>query len=317
MKTVSVCIGLYNGAKYLEKQLASLLNQTRKPDQVILCDDCSTDKTVRIAEKFIAQHNLRGSWHVCRNEKNLGYPGNFYYAMGLCDCDIVFLGDQDDLWAPDKLEKMTKAFEEREEIKVLSCRFSLIDSRDDALQSSVAPDRGRETGELTKVSVDRIFLKYEWPGMVLAYRNDWYRQNTGIGVQSKIPHDFFLCAKAAEEEGFYLLDRVLACHRRHDNNVGGEEHRASRLIRRNRKCTEVRNYLKLLDAFAVEKALKTPAAQRILEKKTCSMEGRLEALQSGKVTRVLKNAFRYRDMVRPETLICDVLICMKKGEKNQ
>ena len=44
--TISVCMGIYNGEKYIEKQLDSIFRQTRKADEVILCDDCSMDGTV-------------------------------------------------------------------------------------------------------------------------------------------------------------------------------------------------------------------------------------------------------------------------------
>lgn len=101
--TVSVCMGIYNGEKYIEEQLDSILRQTRRAEEVILCDDCSTDRTVEIVRLFIEKHGLGESWRLCCNKENRGYPGNFYYAMSLCAGDVVFLADQDDIWAETKL----------------------------------------------------------------------------------------------------------------------------------------------------------------------------------------------------------------------
>ena len=71
-------MGLYNGERYLEEQLQSILQQTKMPDEVILCDDGSTDATVKIAEQFIEKNGLGGSWKLFCNESNKGYPENFY-----------------------------------------------------------------------------------------------------------------------------------------------------------------------------------------------------------------------------------------------
>ena len=63
--TVSVCMGIYNGEKYIEEQLDSILRQTRRAEEVILCDDCSTDRTVEIVRLFIEKHGLGESWRLC------------------------------------------------------------------------------------------------------------------------------------------------------------------------------------------------------------------------------------------------------------
>ena len=117
---ISVCMGIYNGEKYIAQQLQSIMNQTRKADEVILCDDRSTDNTVKIAEKFIEENELADTWKIHQNIQNKGYPYNFYYVMGLCKGDIVFLADQDDVWDVHKIEKMSHIMETHEEIQLLA-----------------------------------------------------------------------------------------------------------------------------------------------------------------------------------------------------
>ncbi|NCD69380.1 glycosyltransferase family 2 protein [Mucilaginibacter agri] len=99
---ISVVMTTYNGAKYLEQQILSILNQTLKPVEIIVCDDRSTDGTVAILEKYQQQQRLK----YFINEERLGYVRNFKKAVSLASPEnYVALSDQDDEWLPEKLEK--------------------------------------------------------------------------------------------------------------------------------------------------------------------------------------------------------------------
>ena len=149
--------------------------------------------------------------------------------------------------------------------------------------------------------------------MVMAYRQDWYRGwQPGLKQGgSRIPHDFMICAKAAEEGCLYQMDEILACQRRHDNNAGGEEHRLGRLLQKERKLREVRDYLRILRAFAQEDVLETENGKMTLQRKSTSMQGRYEALESGHLCQVLGNARRHWRETRIKTLLCDVFIVLR------
>ena len=326
---ISVCMGIYNGKKYIEEQLECIRKQTLRPDEVILCDDGSTDGTREFLQEYLLSNSELTGWKVLLNEQNKGYPGNFYYAMEQCTGDIVFLADQDDVWDIHKIERMTEVMKEREDIKVLGCTFGLIDSSDEAIHTVMAPTTQQDTGAVKNISIGQVFYKCEWPGMVLAYRNDWYRNMLRDTIvleeqqkertvseeqqqeRGRIPHDFFLCARAAEENGFCQLEERLAYHRRHDNNAGGEEHRIGRLLNKERKLKEIRDYNAILEQFSNGNVMQTAEGRDALEVKRDSIRGRYEALASGKMRKVLGNAWRHRSEVRMATLVCDVLIVWK------
>ncbi len=105
---LSIAMATYNGAKYLQEQLDSFLYQTRKPDELVVCDDGSTDATLEILEAFRQQAPF--VVHVYRNESNLGYIKNFEKALSLCTGDIIFLSDQDDVWLGKKIEEVENGF---------------------------------------------------------------------------------------------------------------------------------------------------------------------------------------------------------------
>lgn len=309
--TISLCMGIYNGEKYIEEQLNSILRQTRKADEVILCDDGSTDGTVEAVRGFIERNGLGDNWKLYCNQKNRGYPGNFYYAMSLCTMDAVFLADQDDIWAATKLERMCNVLEQHPEAKLAACKFGLIDSADEKIHALMSPSHSLGTGKLQQIGLFDIFYKYEWPGMVLAYRNAWYlewEKRHGGHENLQIPHDIFLCAMAAEEGAFLQLDAELAYHRRHEDNTAAEEHRIGKLLQKDRKLWEIEKYLRMLQEFEKCQVLQTAEGKRILRGKIHAMEGRYEALQSGKISQVLRRAFRDRRYVRIATVVCDLLI---------
>lgn len=68
---VSIAMATYNGAKYLQEQLNSFLNQTRLPDELVITDDCSTDETVDIIRKFAEIAPFKVIFH--QNTNNFGY----------------------------------------------------------------------------------------------------------------------------------------------------------------------------------------------------------------------------------------------------
>lgn len=310
---ISVCMGTYNGEKYIEEQLESILSQTLPPDEAVLCDDGSEDGTVDVIRQFIRKHGLEGKWKLIINGKNKGYPGNFYYAMSLCRGDLVFLADQDDIWNALKLERMADVMEQHPEARAVCCKFGLVDAEGAGIHSIMAPARTSGTKQVRNVSIDDVFYKCEWPGMVLAYRREWLMRlwENLNPADSRIPHDFLVCALAAEENGFLQLDEELACHRRHDNNAGGEEHRISRLLNRDRKLKEIDDYLSILEEFSRECVMRTEEGKEALGRKTNVMKQRREALASGKAGKVIKSAWENRNSVRLMTAVCDIAIALK------
>lgn len=307
---VSVCMGIYNGEKYIKEQLISILHQTRQPDEVILRDDGSSDGSLDIVRNFLSEHGLDGKWKLHSGEVNLGYPHNFYYAMGSCTGDIVFLADQDDIWDVQKLEQMCVVFDAIPQALAVCCKFGLIDGQGGDIHTIMAPVKSKRGGKPRQVAIEDVFYKCEWPGMVLAYRRKWL-DDLLKGRLFPIPHDFLVCAWAAEAGGFYQMEEELAWHRRHENNTGGEEHRMGRLLNRERKLHEINQYIRILNQFQDEKIMQTERGKSALDYKMTSMTDRLGALESGNASRVLKNAWKHRKQVRAVTFICDMIIAFR------
>src|SRR5437868_6261824 len=111
---ISVALCTYNGEKYLPDQLASYLKQERLPDELVICDDGSSDNTVEIIKRFATEAPFPVQLHV--NENNLGSTKNFEKAFQLCQGEIITPSDQDDVWHEKKLLQLERAFKEHPQI---------------------------------------------------------------------------------------------------------------------------------------------------------------------------------------------------------
>jgi glycosyltransferase involved in cell wall biosynthesis len=107
----SVAMCTYNGAEFVTEQLDSIAAQTRLPDELIVCDDGSTDATVECIREFA--RNASFPVRLVENENNLGSTKNFERAIALCEGDLIALADQDDFWFPDKLRRLEHALTDK------------------------------------------------------------------------------------------------------------------------------------------------------------------------------------------------------------
>jgi glycosyltransferase involved in cell wall biosynthesis len=108
--TISVAMTTYNGEPFLGEQLRSIAAQKRLPDELVVADDLSTDRTWEILEDFarIAPFPVR----LHRNEPRLGWRDNFMSVLPRCQSELIALCDQDDVWDHAKLAIAEQAMDE-------------------------------------------------------------------------------------------------------------------------------------------------------------------------------------------------------------
>lgn len=128
---LSVALCTYNGETYIREQVESILSQTLPVNEIVVCDDGSTDHTLSIIESL--RKGTNADIRIHRNETNLGVCANFQKAVNLCKGDIIFLSDQDDVWHNDKVETIVNYFYHNHQKHVVFTDGQLIDGSGEAI----------------------------------------------------------------------------------------------------------------------------------------------------------------------------------------
>lgn len=124
-RSVAIAMCTYNGLEFVLGQLGSIAGQTRRPDQLVVFDDASTDGTPDLIREFATSCGFAVELVV--NETNHGVTKNFEAAIEHCRGDVIFLADQDDVWQSDKIARMLDAFDRDPECGFAFSNASLVD----------------------------------------------------------------------------------------------------------------------------------------------------------------------------------------------
>jgi len=204
---ISIALATFNGERHLSEQLHSFLLQTRQPDELIISDDGSTDGTIAIANKFAkeCQFEVR----IFRNLVNLGYAQNFSRALQYCTGDIVFISDQDDVWLPEKIERIVQNFAEKPEVQLLIHDLEYC-------KADLTPIGQTKIGRMQGA----FDLNFKFVvGMATAVRGPFLKLCLPIPDVDDLSHDFWLhrCADLLDKK--IIIHEVLAMYRRHVSTV--------------------------------------------------------------------------------------------------
>lgn len=225
--TTSVALCTYNGEKYIEAQLRSILNQTLSVGEIVICDDRSVDNTIEIVKKISSETNI--PIHIYINEKNLGCIKNFEKAISLCCGEIVFLSDQDDIWLSNKVDYITKYFEENPNKNVVFGNAILIDENDKTIMKPHAFDHCKNKdsffylwdsigfSKLSQRQFDMGFVFELWArgnratGATMAVKKTFAAPAFANRVDEAIYHDSQLCIESmiSNTLGYYTTPLTL------------------------------------------------------------------------------------------------------------
>ncbi|MDD5016803.1 MAG: glycosyltransferase [Eubacteriales bacterium] len=227
MPEISIAMTTYNGERYIKTQLQSIFNQTRQADEVVIFDDCSTDRTADVVEAFIKENGLN-NWTFKVNSRNIGFIENFYQAVLHTTGDIIFLCDQDDVWHHDKVERMEHLFYTHKDIKVLNTGFREINEEGEEVPLKTRFNRSNHNlirgnirrGSLKKFGFDDIIWRNISPGCTAAFVKEC--RALFVDHYSKLcPHDWELNIYGAILNGLYFYNEELIDYRIHSDNTIG------------------------------------------------------------------------------------------------
>jgi len=208
---VSIAMATYNGERFLRKQLDSIYAQTYQNIEVVVCDDYSSDRTVEILEEYKQKKGL----FYYKNRQNLGYFKNFEKVLGLCEGKYIALADQDDIWLPNKIERLILA------INGYSLIYSdarYIDEDDRVFAESVRTYTGLpvQSGKPLKYLTFNSFII----GCTCLFRKELLSSALPFPEGERY-HDWWLSLVACTQQGILYLDEPLIEYRNHGKNTLG------------------------------------------------------------------------------------------------
>lgn len=210
--SVSVCMATYNGAKYVSRQLRSILEQLTDDDEVIVIDDCSSDGTVGVVRQL---GDRRIALHV--NDRNRGEVFSFGRAIQLAKNDFLFLSDQDDIWVPGRVALMRQHLIDAE-ASVVSSNFKWIAANDDPIDLVYDGVAATDSRKHFKNVIDIFLGKTNYYGCAMAFRREF------VPVVAPIPrfvesHDLWIALASNVAGSNVHIDDSTLLKRKHDSNV--------------------------------------------------------------------------------------------------
>ena len=195
----------YNGSRYVDAQLVSILEQLSPRDEVVIVDDCSADDTVARIEA-LDDDRIR---IICTKE-NRGHVKAFESAIRQATGEIIFLSDQDDIWLPGRVEAMTSAL--REHLMVATSYNSFGEA-----EPSPPLTLSDQTSAISNIwglfAGTRPYL-----GCVMAFRSDL--RDIALPFPGYVEaHDQWLAMVANVAHGMKHLPNPSLLHRLHSSNV--------------------------------------------------------------------------------------------------
>lgn len=213
----------YNGEMFIEKQLDSILNQSLPVDEIIICDDNSTDNTIEIIGNIIKATNLSIKFRVIKNKNNIGYINNFYKAISLTEGDYILLADQDDIWKRDKVSKCIEIMK-RNKYDAICSKFDLIDARGNIINDSdkfhINPFIKKHQEYLSEISLVTLAFNNICPGCTYCFTKKI--KDIYLKLENRqVVHDYQIMLISACCGKVALYGESLISYRLHDNNSIG------------------------------------------------------------------------------------------------
>ncbi len=202
---ISVCMATYNGERFIEEQIRSILDQLSSDDELVISDDGSTDCTLDIIKKFDDPRIV-----LYNHEYDHGVIQNFNNALTHARGEYIFLADQDDVWLPGRVQKVMDYL--KKDYALVLVNAKIIDKKNETLHNSFF--------QLNRTSCGfwRNLWKNGFLGCCMAFRRNVL--SFTLPFPRTIPmHDWWIGLQVlAHRQKYIFLADVLHAYRKHGNN---------------------------------------------------------------------------------------------------
>jgi glycosyltransferase involved in cell wall biosynthesis len=254
---ISVAMCTYNGVPFLRAQLDSIVAQSRPPDEIVICDDGSTDETASAIAEFAS--NSRVPIISYANEKTLGSVKNFERAINLCTGDVIALSDQDDVWREDKLQQISAAFQTNPNAGLVFSDAEIVDENLNSLDRRMWNEVGFDTHKRKLLrngrALEVLIAGWTVSGATMAFRSEYKKLALPIPTNLQMIHDGWIALTVACVADVVTIDEALIKYRQHEGQQIGAPTRVAKTppptafeaLKRRNSSTELHRILETLE----------------------------------------------------------------------
>ncbi|MEA1916539.1 MAG: glycosyltransferase family 2 protein [Campylobacterota bacterium] len=258
-KLVTVVLATYNGEKYLNEQLESLVKQTYKNLEIIVQDDCSSDNTMEVLESYKSSLNMQ----LSQNSKNLGYIKNFETLLKKASGEYICICDQDDIWEHNKIEILLENIGNN---SLIYSNSELIDENGNSLNKRLS--QKLKNSFISSKSP----LNFLYDNCVSAHSMMFKKDILKYALEfpKVIYFDNWIACVAASLDGVKYVDKDLVKYRQHESNTLSINKKESANVKSRvlnkveKKEFEVQNTVAKIDEMSQLKCL-SKSDEKILE----------------------------------------------------
>lgn len=209
---ISIALATYNGELFLKDQLDSLINQTIKDFEIVICDDNSTDTTYKILLEY---SNKFSFVKVFQNARNLGFKKNFEKLIGLCSGDYIAFCDQDDIWTQNHLEVLLRTIGNN---YFVGANSELIDQH--GRKSNISLMDTKKQTYIPSAEEYKITECYTnlFQGACSMGRAEFLKKCLPIPENVRF-HDWWIALVASMSNKIIFSNESILLYRQHDNNI--------------------------------------------------------------------------------------------------
>lgn len=250
-KKIAILLSTYNGERFLEEQIESIIKQSNQQWTLYIRDDGSTDKTLDILGRYQADDRIQ--WINENKPQNLRVIGSFLKLLESVEADYYMFCDQDDVWLSDKVQvtlnkMLTLEAENKQQPILVHTDLRIVDQGLKATSESMIKTQNLDP----QPSFGRLLVQNSITGCTMMINQNLKDRCVGLDFTKIRMHDWWFALVASAFGTIGYVPQATILYRQHSDNEVGAKNSLSELMSRKHLFAQTKQMIQLAMAQATE-----------------------------------------------------------------